>query len=46
MVAAAGNRVDALERIAFGALTLPGDLKPGEWRWLPGPEVFYGKTDK
>ena len=46
MVAAAGNRVDALERIAFGALTLPGDLKPGEWRWLPGSEVFYGKTDK
>lgn len=46
MVAAAGNRVDALERIAFGGLTLPGDLKPGEWRWLPGPEVFYGKTDK
>lgn len=42
MVAAAGNRVDALQRIAFGALELPEDLKPGQWRWLSGPEVFYG----
>ena len=44
MVAAAGNRVDALERIAFGALTLPADLAPGQWVWLPGPEVFYEKA--
>lgn len=42
MVAAAGNRVEALQRIAFGALALPVDLKPGQWRWLSGPEVFYG----
>ncbi|HZX31031.1 MAG TPA: 16S rRNA pseudouridine(516) synthase, partial [Rhodocyclaceae bacterium] len=34
MVAAAGNRVEALQRIALGDLVLPPDLKPGEWRWL------------
>ncbi|MEO5734400.1 MAG: 16S rRNA pseudouridine(516) synthase [Rubrivivax sp.] len=34
MVAAAGNRVDALHRSRFGALSLPADLPPGEWRWL------------
>lgn len=34
MVAAAGNRVEALHREAIGELFLPPDLKPGEWRWL------------
>lgn len=34
MVAAVGNRVVALNREAVGALVLPEDLKPGEWRWL------------
>ena len=34
MVAAVGNRVDALHREAIGELSLPDDLKPGEWRWL------------
>ena len=34
MVAAAGNRVEALHREAVGELTLPGNLKPGEWCWL------------
>ena len=43
MVAAAGNRVEALQRIAFGALCLPGDLPSGRWRWLEGPDVFYDK---
>jgi len=33
MVAAAGNRVEALHRSAFGGLTLDG-LAPGQWRWL------------
>jgi len=40
MVAAVGNRVEALHRSTFGALTLPADLKPGEWRFLAGPEVL------
>jgi 16S rRNA pseudouridine516 synthase len=34
MVAAVGNRVEALHRSAVGALTLPEDLQPGQWRWL------------
>ena len=33
MVAAAGNRVQALHRSAFGAWTLPADLAPGAWCW-------------
>ena len=33
MVAAAGNRVQALHRSAFGAWTLPADLPPGAWCW-------------
>lgn len=44
MVAAAGNRVEALHRSAFGALVLPADLAPGQWRWLPGPEVITRAT--
>jgi 16S rRNA pseudouridine516 synthase len=38
MVAAVGNRVERLHRSAFGALHLPADLDPGEWRWLRGPD--------
>lgn len=34
MVAAAGNRVEALHRAAIGPLELPPELKPGQWRWL------------
>ena len=34
MVAAAGNRVEALHREALGDLSLPANLKPGEWCWL------------
>jgi 16S rRNA pseudouridine516 synthase len=34
MVAAAGNRVEALKRIAIGNLLLPDDLPVGKWRWL------------
>jgi 16S rRNA pseudouridine516 synthase len=39
MVAAAGNRVEALHRETIAELDLPVDLKPGEWRWL-SPEDF------
>ncbi|RZL29500.1 MAG: pseudouridine synthase, partial [Rubrivivax sp.] len=31
MVAAVGNRVEALHRPQFGALALPADLSPGQW---------------
>ncbi len=34
MVAAVGNRVEALHRSSFGSLTLPADLPPGHWRWV------------
>jgi len=34
MVAAVGNRVEALGRSRFGALELPADLAPGQWRWV------------
>jgi 16S rRNA pseudouridine516 synthase len=40
MIAAAGNRVDALRRIAVGGLTLPADLAPGAWRWLAAGELL------
>jgi 16S rRNA pseudouridine516 synthase len=39
MVAAAGNRVDALHREAVGELALPENLKPGEWRWLTAVDL-------
>lgn len=34
MVAAVGNRVEALHRSAIGELVLPADLAPGQWRWV------------
>jgi 16S rRNA pseudouridine516 synthase len=39
MVAAAGNRVEALHREALGGLSLPAGLKPGEWRWLAAVDL-------
>ena len=42
MVAAAGNTVLALHRSAYGVLTLPADLAPGQWRWLAGPQAVLG----
>jgi len=40
MVAAVGNRVEGLHRSSFGALVLPADLAPGQWRWLDGPQAL------
>lgn len=39
MIAAAGNRVEALHRVSVGQLALPDDLEPGEWRWLTDAEL-------
>jgi 16S rRNA pseudouridine516 synthase len=39
MLAAVGNRVERLHRSAFGALVLPADLAPGQWRWLDSAEA-------
>lgn len=33
MVAAVGNRVEALHRSGFGRLRIPADLAPGSWTW-------------
>lgn len=38
MVAAVGNRVEALHRSAFGGIGVEG-LAPGAWRWLTDDEV-------
>lgn len=40
MVAAVGNRVEALHRSRIGDLTLPDNLAPGGWRWLTADEVL------
>jgi 16S rRNA pseudouridine516 synthase len=39
MIAAVGNRVQALHRSRIGALALPADLLPGQWRWLGPAEL-------
>ena len=39
MLAAVGNRVEALHREAVGGLVLPPELGPGEWRWLSAAEL-------
>jgi 16S rRNA pseudouridine516 synthase len=42
MVAAAGNHVVALQRTAIGALQLPEDLAPGQWRWAARAAIAPG----
>ena len=44
MLGALGHRVTALHRSRFGALALPPDLAPGQWRWLDGAEAVFGKA--
>jgi 16S rRNA pseudouridine516 synthase len=39
MLAAVGNRVEGLHRSRIGALELPEDLAPGQWRWLGAHQV-------
>ncbi len=39
MVAAVGNQVVTLHRSRIGALALPPDLAPGQWRWLSAAQV-------
>jgi len=39
MFAAVGNHVEALHRERIGALALPDDLAPGEWRLLTADQV-------
>jgi 16S rRNA pseudouridine516 synthase len=46
MVAAVGNRVEALSRISVGRFSLPADLAPGQWRWLTADEIAALRSDK
>lgn len=39
MIAAVGNRVEALHRSRIGELALPADLMPGQWRWLGAADL-------
>ena len=39
MVAAAGNSVEGLHRVAIGGLLLPASLSPGQWVWLGSGEL-------
>ncbi len=39
MVAAAGNRVEALHRSTVGRYELPPDLEPGSWAWLEAADL-------
>lgn len=40
MLAAVGNRCDALHRSAFGALTIPEGLAPGQWCWADPAAIW------
>jgi len=39
MFAAVGNHVEALHRERFGALTIPDDLAPGQWRLMTEAQI-------
>lgn len=39
MLAAVSNRVEGLHRSQIGALHLPADLAPGQWRWLSAGDL-------
>lgn len=39
MLAAVGNRVEALHRSQIGQLVLPDELAPGQWRWLDADDL-------
>ena len=39
MLAAVGNRVEALHRWKIGDLVLPEDLPLGQWRWLTAKDL-------
>lgn len=44
MLAAVGNRVEALHRHSIGGYTLPSDLLPGHWRWLSQQDLALLKS--
>lgn len=46
MLAAVGNRVEALHRVAIGEYGLPADLLPGAWRWMTDEDVRQVETQR
>lgn len=46
MLGAINNKIIYLERITFGPLSLDGDLKRGEWRYLTEEEIIQLKEHK
>ncbi|MFC3146654.1 16S rRNA pseudouridine(516) synthase [Piscinibacterium candidicorallinum] len=44
MVAAAGNRVEALHRVQIGSLRLPADVAPGRWREVTAAELAAARS--
>lgn len=44
MLAAVGNRVEALHRSRIGGLSLPADLAPGQWCWLEEADLVALQT--
>lgn len=44
MIAAAGNRVEALHRVAVGGYTLPDWLPAKAWVWLEASEVMTSRS--
>ncbi len=46
MIAAAGNRVEALHREVVGGVTLSEGLAPGQWRWLQPAELESLRVEK
>ncbi|HEY9208179.1 16S rRNA pseudouridine(516) synthase [Acidovorax soli] len=40
MLAAVGNRVEQLHRSRIGALDLPSELAPGQWKWLSDEDLL------
>lgn len=45
MVAAAGNRVEGLRRVAVGGLVLPDTLAEGGWAWLTPADLAALRTE-
>jgi 16S rRNA pseudouridine516 synthase len=39
MVAAVGNSVESLHRVAIGGIALPASLSPGQWVWLEAGDL-------
>ena len=46
MIAAVGNRVEALHRVAIGGYVLPQELSPGAWRWLSETDLALLNLDQ